>query len=85
MNVDRRLEKMHELLERSRPCKITVTFADGTTAITDPAGAIDLIHSMGPSGAIAGMEADRADYAGWAKMLSIVCHPVPNRRISDYE
>lgn len=85
MNIDKRLEAMRERVERSRPCRMTVTTADGKVVITDPVGAIQLFHDLGPFGAIASVKADRLEYDGLAGMLTAVCHPAPNRRIEDYE
>ncbi len=85
MDIDRKIEAMRERLERSRPAKITITFADGSTTVTDPVGALETFREMGPFGAITNIEADRPEYAGMAGMLSAVCRPVPNRRIEDYE
>jgi hypothetical protein len=85
MNVDRRLEKMRELLERSRPCKIIATFADGTTTITDPTGAWSILRDHPVAGNIVSFEADRPEYKAAANIMTVLCHPVPDRRISDYE
>ena len=71
--LDRYLENMQKRLERSKPCKITVTFADGSTTVTDPVGAIRIFREHGPFGAIAGMEADRPEYEGLICTLSAVC------------
>jgi len=85
MNIDRRLEEMRERLERSRPCKITVTFTDGSNTTTDPTGAISIFRERGPSGGIAAFTPDRPEYAGLCGALTVICHPAPNRRIEDYE
>lgn len=85
MRIDRRIEEMRALLERSRPCKVTITFMDGSTTVTDPAGAIDIFRDMGPFGAIASIEADKPEYAGLCGAFSAVCRPSPDRRIDDYE
>lgn len=85
MNIDGRLHDMRERLERSRPCKITITFVDGSTTVTDPAGVIDIFRDKGPLGAIASIEADKPEYAGLYGALSVICRPVPNRRLDDYE
>lgn len=78
--IVRRLDMLQQLADRSRPCKVTITFADGNTTVTDPAGAIDIFRDMGPFGAIANIEADRPEYAGLTGALSAVCHTAPNRR-----
>lgn len=82
--IVRRLDMLQQLADRSRPCKVTITFADGNTTATDPTGAIEIFRDMGPFGAIASIEADRPEYAGLAGALSAVCHPVTNRRIEDF-
>lgn len=73
MNIDKCLEAMRALVEWSRPCKITVTFADGSTTVTDPVGAVRIFREQGPFGAIAGMEADKPEYERLICTLSAVC------------
>ena len=85
MGIDRKIEAMRERLERSRPAKIMITFADGSSTTTDPAGAIDIFRARGPSGNIAAFTPDSPEYDGLCGALSALCHPVPDRRIEDFE
>lgn len=85
MNIDSRLDKMRELLERSRPCKIIATFADGTTTTTDPIGTWSILRDHIAEGNVVSFEADRPEYKAAANIMIVLCHPAPDRRISDYE
>lgn len=38
MDIDRKIEAMRERLERSKPCRMTITLKSGEQIITDPAG-----------------------------------------------
>lgn len=77
--IFRRLDALQQIADRNRPCKITVTFADGSKTIVDPCGAINLFREMGPFGAITSVEADRPEYAGLADTLTAVCRPAANK------
>jgi len=83
--VTRRLDVLQREADRNRPCKMTVTFTDGHKTVTDPAGAIDLFREHGPFGAISRFEADRPEYNGLAGMMTTACHPVPDRKVSNFE
>lgn len=85
MNINRRLEAMRERLERSRPCTMTFTLKNGKTIKADPAAAWDFFLSYARKGAVAAVSADRGEYAAAAGIMTVLCHPAPNREISDYE
>lgn len=85
MNIAKRLDLLQQAANRNRPCKITLTYADGSTEITDPCTAIDIFHDIGPFGAITKIEADLPEYEGLVGALSAVCHSVPTREIKNYE
>lgn len=84
MNIDRRLEQMRERLENSKPAKMTVTFKDGNTVTVDPASVITLLRG-GEMREIVSITANRPEYAAAAGIMTILCHPAPNRRIEDFE
>lgn len=84
-SVTTRLDELQRVVDRSRPCKITVTFTDGSTTTLDPIGAINLFREQGPFGDITAFTPDRSEYEGLCGALSMLCHPVPNRRIEDFE
>lgn len=84
MNVGKQLELMRKRLERSKPVRMVVTFANGEVVTTDPVGAIHLLKDS-EVGEIVGVTTDRGDYMGLAGCLDVLCHPAPNRRIEDYE
>ena len=84
MNINRRIEYMRGILERSKPARMTVTLATGEIIVTDPIGAITLFQDRG-LGEIANVTTDRPEYEGLAGMLAALCRPAPDRRIADYE
>ena len=83
--ISRRLNALQQIADRNRPCKMTVTFADGSTTVTDPAGVWTVCHDHMLVGDVADVTADRPEYSGLAGLVAILCHPVPNRRIEDFE
>lgn len=85
MNINRRLEAMRERLERSRPCTMTFTLKNGKTIKADPAAAWDIFRGRAREGDVAFVSADRDEYAAAAGIMTVLCHPAPNREISDYE
>lgn len=83
--ITRRLDSLQQIADRNKPCTVVVTFRDGHTATLDPAGAIDLFRERGPFGDIAAFTPDRPEYEGLCGALSVLCNPVPDRRIEDFE
>lgn len=86
MNINRRLEAMRERLERSRPCRMVVTFKSGE--IIETAGQVAALKTMVDyinSGEIVSVTADRPEYEAMANLMYVLCHPAPNRAIMDYE
>lgn len=83
--ITRRLDALQKIADRGKPCKVVVTFTDGSSTTTDPAGAIGIFRERGPSGHIAAFTPDRPEYDGLCGALSVLCHPVPDRRIEDFE
>lgn len=85
MNIDRRLEAMRERLERFRPCAMTITLKNGKTIKADPAAAWNVFRNHAREGGVVAVSADRGEYAAAAGIMTVLCHPAPNREISDYE
>lgn len=85
MNINRRLEAMRERLERSRPCTMTFTLKNSEIIKANPAAAWDIFRGRAREGDIAFVFADRDEYAAAAGIMTVLCHPAPNREISDYE
>lgn len=83
--ITRRLDALQKIADSGKPCKVVVTFTDGSSTTTDPAGAIGIFRERGPSGHIAAFTPDRPEYDGLCGALSVLCHPVPDRRIEDFE
>ncbi len=84
-SVTRRLDELQQEVNKNRPCKMTVTFADGRQIVTDQAGAIDLFREHGPFGAIDHFEADQTGFRAAATIWTVLCHPAPNREVTDFE
>ena len=83
--IFRRLAVLQQIADRGKPCKGSVTFTDGSTAITNPAGAIDILRGRGTHGEIDSFQTDNLVYSGWARLLTGILHPAPDRRIEDFE
>lgn len=83
-SITRRLDVLQRIADQGRRCNVTVTFADGHTAITDPGGVIDLIRELGPRGELSCFQADGA-MSEWARLMTGILHPAPDRRIEDFE
>lgn len=83
-SVLRRLDALQRIAEKSKPCKVVVTFTDGSSTTTDSAGAIDLFRELGPHGKIDSFQAD-GPMSEWARLVTILLHPAENRNIEDFE
>lgn len=84
-SIIRRLDVLQQIADRNKPCKVIVTFTNGSRATTDPAGALNLLQERGPGGEVDGFQTDSPLYARWAQLLTILLHPAPNREVSDFE
>lgn len=85
MDIDRKIEAMRARLERSRPCRMTITLKSGEQIETDPIGAWAVCRDHMMQGDVINVTADRPEYAAAAGIMTVLCHPVPNRRLADYE
>ena len=65
--ISRRLDALQKIADRGKPCKVVVTFTDGSSTTTTA------------------FTPDRPEYDGLCGALSVLCHPVPDRRIEDFE
>lgn len=84
-SIIKRLSGLQRIAEKNKPFKVKVLFANGSEAITDQSGALDLLQELGPCGKIESFQTDNPVYSGWARLLTGLLHPVPDRRLSDYE
>ena len=83
-SIRKRLDALQEVANRNRPCQMKITFVDGSTIVTDPAGAINLMHDLELcDGKIVNVEANQPGYEALAGLLVALCRPVQNRDISD--
>lgn len=69
--ISRRLDALQQIAELKKPCKVVVTFTDGSSATTDPVGAIELCRKCG-IGKIKALETDKPDYIGLICTLNAV-------------
>lgn len=81
----RRLETIQAFADRQRPALLAVTFMDGSSTTTDPGGAIDILRERGAHGEVDSFQTDNSVYSGWARLLTGILHPAPDRRIEDFE
>lgn len=79
--IFRRLAALQAFAGRQRPAQVVITFVDGSSTITDPAGALDFLKS----GKVDVFQSDHPVYSPWAALLTTLCHPVADRRIEDFE
>lgn len=83
--INRRLAALQAFADRQRPAVVTVTFIDGSSTITDLGGAIDILRGRGARGEVDSFQTDDPLYSGWARLLTVLLHPAPDRRLDDFE
>lgn len=83
MNIDRRLEEMRNLLKRSRPCLAILHMKTGETVTVPLSDAIEKMQ--GDNVADIEFEGGPEGQGLLPHLLKGLCHPAPDRRISDYE
>lgn len=81
----RRLAVLQQIADKNKPAQVVVTFTSGNTIVTDSAGAVDLFQRMGPSGGLQVLHSDHPAFGPWAQLMTILLHPVADRRLSDFE
>lgn len=74
----RRLDALQQIADRNKPCKVVVSFADGSSITTDPVEAINIFREQGQFGSVTAFTPDRPEYDGLCGVLSVLCHSVPN-------
>lgn len=84
-SIYKRLAVLQRVLEENRPVRVEVTFMDGSSTTTDPGGAIDILWARGARGEVGGFQTDNPVYSGWARLLTGILHPAPDRRIENFE
>lgn len=83
--ITRRLDALQQIADKNKPCAVVVTFKDGSQTTLDPVGAINLFRERGPFADIVTFTPDRPEYEGLCGALTALCHPLPDRRIEDFE
>lgn len=81
----RRLALLQQVTNANRPAQVVIRFTNGTATVTTPGGALDAFRARGQSGEIAGFSSDNSTFGPWAQLLTGLLHPVPDRRIEDFE
>lgn len=88
MNVNaitRRLDALQQIASRSGPVHMTVTFAGRSPIITDYGEAWAIVRDPVMCEDVVTITASRSDYAAAAGIMTVLCHPVSDRRIEDFE
>lgn len=77
-SISRRLDVLLKIASKRFPTRITFTLKSGNGITTDTADAWDVLRAR---------QDDIVNITGgeYAKLLWVVAHPVPNRRITDFE
>lgn len=83
-SINRRLDALQRFADENKPFKVKVLFTDGSEVTTDQSGALDLLQGRGPCGEIDSFQADDP-MSGWAQMMTILLHPIEDRRLEDFE
>ena len=84
-SILRRLALLQHIADKNKPAVVVVTLTSGNTIVTDSAGAVDLFQRMGPHKEIDRFQSDNPVYSGWARLLTVLLRPAPNRAIEDFE
>lgn len=81
----RRLAALQAFADRQRPAVVSVHFTNGTVTTTTPGEALALFMTRGKCRELDSFQTDNHVYSGWAQLLTGLLHPVPDRRIEDFE
>ena len=84
-SITRRLAALQAFADRQRPAQVMVRFTNGAMTVTTPGGAIGILQERGARGEVDSFQTDNPVYSGWAQLLTILLHPMENRRIEDFE
>lgn len=84
-SILRRLALLQTFADRQRPALVTVHFTNGTVTTTTPGEALDLFMTRGKCRELDSFQTDSPVYSGWARLLTGLLHPVPDRRVEDFE
>lgn len=83
--ISRRLALLQHIADKNKPAQVVIRFTNGTATVTTPGGAIDILRVRGARGEVDSFQTDNPVYSGWARLLTVLLHPAPDRRIEDYE
>lgn len=84
-SILRRLALLQQITDANQPAQVVIRFTNGTATVTTPGGAIDILRERGACGEVDSFQTDNPVYSGWARLLTGILHPAPDRRLSDYE
>lgn len=83
--IFRRLAALQAFADRQRPAVVAVHFNNGTVTTTTPGEALALFMTRGKCRELDSFQTDNPVYSGWARLLTGLRHPAPDRRIEDFE
>ena len=80
--IARRLDALQHTVDANKPAVIVVTMTTGEKITTDILGSLEFV---GSDAAADKVSTDDPRYKGWAELLTVLLHPVPNREVRDFE
>jgi len=83
--ITRRLDALQQEADKNKPCKMTVIFVNGDVINTDPIDVWAVVHDHMMQSDVVSITADLPEYASAAGIMTILCHPVANREVTDFE
>lgn len=83
--ISRRLAALQAFADRQRPAVVSIHFTNGTVTTTTPGEALALFMTRGKCRELDSFQTDNPVYSGWARLLTGLLHPAPDRRIEDFE
>lgn len=84
-SILRRLAVLQHIADKNKPAQVVICFTNGTATVTTPGGALDAFCVRGTAEKIDRFQSDSPVYGPWAQLLTVLLHPVPDRRVEDYE
>lgn len=76
---------LQRITVQNRPCRVTIHFSDGSRIVTDPLSMWEIYFDNALREKVTTIVADSPQYQVVAGILSVLCRPMPNREIKNYE
>lgn len=83
--IPRRLDALQQVADKIKPCRMIVTFADGSKIAKNPLSIWEIYFDNALREKVTTIVADSPQYQAAAGILSVLCRPMPNREIKNYE